>query len=131
MGRTIVNAPDCAGELKSRELLSGLTDVHWTYSGWGGAMSATEERRRSRRLELRTTPGERDLIDRAVAVTETGLTEFVVTNAVEAARRVLADRDHFELDAEALAAWESINDRRARDLPGLRRLIERPSPFVE
>jgi len=94
-------------------------------------MSATEERRRSRRLELRTTPGERDLIDRAVAVTETGLTEFVVTNAVEAARRVLADRDHFELDAEALAAWESINDRRARGLPGLRRLMVRPSPFVE
>lgn len=64
-------------------------------------------------------------------MTETGLTEFVVTNAVEAARRVLADRDHFELDADALAAWESINDRRARDLPGLRRLMERPSPFVE
>lgn len=94
-------------------------------------MSTTEERRRSRRLELRTTPDERDLIDRAVAVTETGLTEFVVTNAVEAARRVLADRDHFELDPEALAAWESINSRRARDLPGLRRLMERPSPFVE
>ena len=74
-------------------------------------------------------PGERDLIDRAV--TETGLTEFVVTNAVEAARRVLADRDRFELDAEVLAAWESIDDRLARDLLGLRRLMERPSPFVE
>lgn len=93
-------------------------------------MSATEGRRGSRRLELCTTPDERDLLDRGVAVTETGLTEFVVTNAVEAPRRVLADRDRFNLDAEVLAAWESINDRRARDLPGLRRLIERP-PFVE
>jgi len=48
-----------------------------------------------------------------------------------AARRVLADRTVFELDADALAEWDSINRRRARDLPGLRRLMERPSPFVD
>jgi uncharacterized protein (DUF1778 family) len=81
-------------------------------------------------MELRTTPNERELIDQAVAVTETDLTEFVVGNAVEAARRVLADRTHFELDAAALAEWEAVNARRARDLPGLRRLMERPSPFA-
>lgn len=94
-------------------------------------MATTETRRRSRRLELRTTPDERDLIDRAAAVTDTDLTEFVVANAVEAARRVLADRDRFEFDAEALAEWEAINARRARDLPGLRRLMKRSSPFSE
>ena len=94
-------------------------------------MSAIEVRRRSRRLELRTTPDERDLIDRAAAATETGLTEFVVGSAVEAARRVLADRDRFELDPVAVEAWEALNARPARDLPGLRRLMERPSPFTE
>jgi len=82
-------------------------------------------------LELRTTPDERELIERAVAATGTDLTEFVVVNAVDAARRVLADRDRFELDEEALAAWEAINARRTRDLPGLRRLMQRPSPFAE
>lgn len=82
-------------------------------------------------MELRTTPAERELIERAVAATETDLTEFVVTNAVDAARRVLADRDHFELDADALERWRQVNARRARDLPGLRRLMERSSPFVE
>jgi len=94
-------------------------------------MLTSETRRRSRRLELRTTPDERELIDRAASVTATGITEFVVGNAVEAARRVLADRDRFELDASALEAWEAVNARRARDLPGLRRLMERPSPFAE
>ncbi len=94
-------------------------------------MSTTETRRRSRRMELRTTPDERDLIDRAVAVTDSDLTEFVVATAVDAARRVLADRDRFELDTDALAAWEAINARRACDLPGLRGLMERPSPFSE
>lgn len=92
-------------------------------------MSTTETRRRSRRLELRTTPDERDLIDRAAAATSSDITEFVVGSAVIAAQRVLADRDRFELDAEALSAWEEINDRPARDLPGLRALMERPSPF--
>ncbi len=94
-------------------------------------MATTESRRRSRRLELRTTPGERELIERAVAVADTDLTEFVVANAVEAARRVLADRSRFDLDEETLAAWEVINARRACDLPGLRRLMQRPSPFAE
>lgn len=96
-----------------------------------GGSSAAGTRRRNRRLDLRTTQGERELIERAVATTGSGLTEFVVGSAVEAAQRVLADRDRFELAAESAAAWDAVNDRPARDLPGLRRLMERPSPFVE
>lgn len=88
-------------------------------------------RRRNKRLELRTTTDERELIDRAVEVAGTDLTDFVVSNTLVAARRVLADRSTFELDTGALAAWEKINRRRARDLPGLRRLMRRPSPFSE
>src|SRR5271170_5874430 len=93
-------------------------------------MEATA-RRRSRRMDLRTTPEERELIDRAAALMGTDITEFVVANACEAARRVLVDREHFELSPSALEAWESINARPARDLVGLRDLLERPSPFEE
>jgi uncharacterized protein (DUF1778 family) len=93
-------------------------------------MPTIESRRRSRRLELRTTPDERDLIDRAVAVSDTDVTEFVISHAVEAARRVLADRDQFALHANAVKAWDAVNARPARDLPGLRRLMDRPSPFA-
>lgn len=91
----------------------------------------TSSRRRNRRLDLRTTTEERDLIDQAVAVTGTDLTDFVITSAYQAAQRVLADRDRFELDGTSLKEWEAINSRRAHDLPGLRRLMERPSPFGE
>jgi uncharacterized protein (DUF1778 family) len=94
-------------------------------------MGTTETRRRSRRMDLRTTPEERDLIDRAVEAAGGDLTEFVVSSSVAAAQRVLADRDRFELDPGSLAAWEALNARPARDLPGLRRLMQRPSPFVE
>lgn len=92
-------------------------------------MTETAPRKRSRRLELRTTPEERELLDRAVAVTGTDLTDFVVSQASAAARRVLADRESFLLDPKAARAWEEINSRPARDLPGLRRLMQRPSPF--
>lgn len=94
-------------------------------------MSTTGARRRSRRMDLRTTPEERDLIDRAVQATGGDLTDFVVSHTVVAARRVLADRNRFELDEDSFAAWEEINARPARDLPGLRRLMRRPSPFSE
>lgn len=82
-------------------------------------------------MDLRTTPEERELIDRAVAATRTDLTDFVVYHATVAAQRVLADRDRFELDARALREWEAVNARPARELPGLRALMERPSPFSE
>jgi len=94
-------------------------------------MATTETRRRNRRLELRATAEESDLIDRAAAAAGIDRTTFIVTNAVEAARRVLADRTSFTLDAEAVKAWEAINARSSRDLPGLARLMERPSPFRE
>ena len=94
-------------------------------------MGTTEAGRRTRRLEVRMTADERDLVDRAVAVSGTDLTEFVVTQAVTAARRVLADRTEFTLSPAAATAWDEINDRPARDLPGLRRLMERPTPFAE
>lgn len=86
-------------------------------------------RTRSERLEVRTTKDERSLIDRAAAEQGTDLTEFVVSNLTVAAQRVLADRTEFVLDVEAAQAWDAVNRRRPRELPGLRQLMERPSPF--
>ena len=94
-------------------------------------MSAETKRRRSERLEVRTTVEERSVIDRAVAATGSDLTEFVVSNLTIAAGRVLADRSHFELDDEARRGWDEINERPARELPGLRALMNRPTPFVD
>lgn len=92
-------------------------------------MVETDTRRRSRRLEVRTTPDERELIDRAVEIQGGDLTGFVVGNVVAAARRVLADRDAFLLDADQRGAWDALNARPARELTGLRALMKRPSPF--
>lgn len=89
-----------------------------------------ETRIRNRRIELRVTPEDRALIDSAVAVKGTDLTSFMVASGTTAARQVLADRNEFVLDPQMQQAWEALNDRPARDLPGLRSLMNRPSPFV-
>lgn len=94
-------------------------------------MATETKRARSERLEVRTTPEDRALIDRAVAVSGTDLTEFVITNLTTASRRVLADRTEFSLSTEAQQAWEVINRRPARSLAGLRELMARPSPFTD
>ncbi len=91
----------------------------------------TPTRTRDRRLEVRTTAEERELIDRAATASGTDLTSFVVEHLTDAARQVLADRDRFTLDADASAEWERINRRSAKELAGLKRLMQRPSPFTE
>lgn len=91
----------------------------------------TPTRTRDRRLEVRTTTEERDLIDRAAEATGTDLTSFVIEHLTDAARQVLADRHHFTLDADAAAEWNRINRRPAKELAGLKRLMQRPSPFTE
>lgn len=94
-------------------------------------MTSEPQRKRSARIEVRTTPEDRDLIDRAVAESDTDLTQFVVSNLTVAARRVLADRTDFVLNSESQRAWEKINQRPARELRGLRELMQRPSTFVD
>lgn len=94
-------------------------------------MESASSRSRNRRLEVRATAEDRQLIDRAVAASGTDLTGFVITHLRLAAQQVLANREEFRLDSEALQAWERINQRPARSLKGLQTLMDRPSPFQE
>ena len=94
-------------------------------------MTDTMTRHRNRRIELRATDEERALIDRAVAASGTDRTDFIITHASDAARRVLADRQIFQLDVSALQAWEELNALPARELPGLAALFRRATPFAE
>jgi len=93
-------------------------------------MTTQVKRTRSERIEVRTTPEDRALIDRAVTALDTDLTSFVIDNLTVAAQRVLADRTGFVLDEQARAAWDDINARPPRDVDGLRELMSRPSPFA-
>jgi len=82
------------------------------------------------RIELRATEDDRDLLDRAATALGTDRSSFLLAQGRLAAQRVLADREQFVLDADGQKEWERINSRPARNLPGLARLLQRPSPFV-
>jgi uncharacterized protein (DUF1778 family) len=86
---------------------------------------------RSSRIELRATEADRSLIFRAAEACNMKISEYAVSRLVTESRRVLADRTEFVLSPEAQAEWEAINARPARDLPELRKLMERPSPFKQ
>lgn len=92
---------------------------------------ATSARPRGERIEFRTTPEVRRLVERAVEAAGSNLTDFAESSIVVAAQRVMADRERFDLSERAAAEWEAINARPARELPGLLRLLERASPFDE
>ena len=81
------------------------------------------------RIELRATEDDRVPLVRAAAALGTDRSSFLLSQGRLAAQRVLADRQHFLLDAEAQQEWERINSRPARSLPGLASLLERPSPL--
>lgn len=93
------------------------------------AMVAVKPPSKTTRIELRATEADRSLLDQAAAALGTDRSSFLLAQGRLAAQRVLADREHFLLDAEAQQEWERINARPARALPGLVRLLERPSPF--
>lgn len=88
-------------------------------------------RTRDERIEFRTTPEVRRLVERAVKASGTNLTDFAEGSIILAAQRIMADRERFDLPDGVAAEWEAINARPARELPGLRRLMARPSPFDE
>lgn len=85
--------------------------------------------KRTERIALRATPADKALIHRAAEACSLNISEFAVSRLVADAQRVLADRTEFVLDDAGRAEWEAINDRPARELAGLRKLMDRPSAF--
>lgn len=80
-------------------------------------------------LTVLVTSQEFELIRCAAEAAGTDLTSFALGRLTEAARRVLADRDRFLPSAEQAEAWDQADERPAKELAGLRRLAERPSPL--
>ena len=92
-------------------------------------MSATRQSIKTSRIELRASEGDRELLDRAAAAIGTDRSSFLLNQGRLAAQRVLANREQVVLDQRGLEEWERINNRPARELPGLIRLLQRLTPF--
>lgn len=84
---------------------------------------------RDHRWNLRVESSEDALVRAASDVAETSYSNFVRAAAVSEARRVLADRTQFPLDAQAWAQFTQLLERPPRVPSGLRDLYSRPSIF--
>ena len=85
----------------------------------------------SRRMSLRIRPEEKALLLRAVALNHTDLTDFVIRNALRAARAVIEKADHLQLSERdslrVLHLLEHPPAPNAKLLAAARALPKRPS----
>ena len=68
-------------------------------------MSSAIPRAESARINLRTSPEAKALIERAASIMGSTVSSFMLQNAYEAARRIVADKDNLMLSQEAFEAF--------------------------
>lgn len=78
-----------------------------------------------RNINLRVKPHARSLIDRACAITDKRITDFVLDAACREAEDVLLDRRLFHLDESAYRAFVHALDAPTRRNPELKKLLSR------
>ncbi len=78
-----------------------------------------------RNINLRVKPHTRSLIDRACAITDKTVTEFVLDAVCREAEDVLLDRRLFNLDATAYQVFVAALDAPTQRNPKLKKLLNR------
>ncbi|WP_018351668.1 DUF1778 domain-containing protein [Longispora albida] len=86
---------------------------------------------KAERLHLRVDEEQKALLEAASEATGQSVSAFVLRVATEAAADVLADRRTFVLDDEGWQAFDRALDEPAKDVPGLRELLRKPTVFGE
>jgi uncharacterized protein (DUF1778 family) len=84
---------------------------------------------KSERVDLRMTPTAKRTLQRAAAVANKSVSEFLLDSSLAAAFDTLADRRVFQLEEERWAAFMAALDRPPSDNPRLRRLLAVRSPW--
>ena len=80
---------------------------------------------RSERVDLRMTPAAKQMLQRAAAVTNKTLTEFLLDTGLNAALDALADRRVFQLDEKRWDAFMAALAAPPKTNPRLRKLLAR------
>ncbi len=83
------------------------------------AMSSTE----SARINLRTSPEAKALIERAASIMGSTVSSFMLQNAYEAARRIVADEDTLMLSQKAFEAFVAHCENPPEPTEALRKLM--------
>ena len=82
---------------------------------------------KSERIEVRTTPSLKALLQRAAASLHKNVTEFLLEAGIKAAENALVDRRIFRLDDQQWKAFQDILDRPVVNKSRLARLLSEKS----
>lgn len=77
------------------------------------------------RINLRTSPEAKALIERAAALMGTTVSSFMLQNAYEAARRLVAENDTLQVSQQTFAHFVSACETPAEPNEALRQLMAR------
>jgi uncharacterized protein (DUF1778 family) len=86
---------------------------------------------KDKRLELRVTSEQKQLIEQAAALEGRSVTDFSTQVIVEEAHEVIRREHQLALDAELFDAFQAELDKPARVVPGLADLYRRGTVFGE
>lgn len=82
---------------------------------------------KSERIEVRTTPGVKALLQSAAASSHKNVTDFLLEAGITAAEEALVDRRLFRLDEAQWRAFQDALDRPVVAKPRLARLLAKKS----
>jgi uncharacterized protein (DUF1778 family) len=88
-------------------------------------MPVTEAK--SERIEVRTTPTMKALLQRAATFSHKNVTEFLLEAGINAAEEALVDRRMFRLDDAQWQAFQDVLDRPVTKKPRLAKLLAEKS----
>jgi uncharacterized protein (DUF1778 family) len=82
---------------------------------------------KSERIEVRTTPSMKALLQRAATSSHKNVTDFLLEAGITAAEEALVDRRMFRLDEAQWQAFQDVLDRPVVAKPRLARLLAEKS----
>lgn len=92
-------------------------------------MMTTHTESRSERIDIRTTPSVKKLLQQAAQASNKSVSEFLLDSALIAAAETLADRRLFILDGERWQAFQAALDGELKPRPRLEKLLQEPGVF--
>lgn len=88
---------------------------------------AHEPQSRSERIDIRTSPNVKRVLQDAAATSNKTVSEFILDSALSKAAEVMAERRLFLLDDEQWSAFIAALDAPMQPMPRLERLFKEPS----
>ncbi|MDN4612948.1 DUF1778 domain-containing protein [Leifsonia sp. F6_8S_P_1B] len=86
---------------------------------------------KDKRLEVRVSGHQKELIEQAAAIEGRNLSEFATIALTERATEVIRREHELQMEAETFDRFSALLDEPARTIDGLTDLLRRPSVFID